>query len=994
MTKITPIKYLINQQVLDGATLKLLPLLPQTIGSQILPETEYRLLGQNSFVLGGTWSDPKTAIQNGTAQTNNFNDLGSGSTTVLKGNNANPITLTLPNATGTIALTSDLPTLSTSSNLLFNSYNAGAITFEPFSASTADSTWVADNANAGKLYLGNVNPSKATRLNYNGNLYATKLYSNGFEVYTSDTFDIPTLQSVTEAGGTTTQNITLEGSILTVENGSEESILNINGSNNTVVIGQNSSSSTYVSRNITILGLDADNSNTSGAFTNRVALVAYNTGTGEANIDIDAKTKLTAASPLIDINGSTSVDIDGGAITVDATTDSNFTVTKNADNEALLTIKSTNLNAGSGASARVLVEADDEVELSATNIDINGAVNVSGDFVVNSGIRFKVTADSGNTEIGGTLDVQGNVAILNGDLTLLNGDITTIATSINLLDTDATTINAFGEATTLNIGHDGTSSSTTTIAGGITAVNNTKIVNIGTGADAAGATIVNIGASGAGVDTTTVRIYGDLIVEGTTTTINTETLELADNIIELNSNFTGSSPSESAGIEINRGTGSTLYNDGQNNIINASLIWDEAEGRWEANGNPIALQSSSLNQFAATTSAELAGIISDETGSGSLVFANTPTLITPVLGVATATSINALTLTAATTGFTVAGGTTSKTLTVSGNTDLSVNSILLESGKSITAQYANLTVGASEDTGDITLRSNDANARTLELTGSPSLSGITTTGTGTLALNKNLTVNNTYNFTLEAAGGDRTLKITDSSKEIAGDASTLIFGGNFTTSGAHTTTLTTTGNTSVTLPTTGTLATLSDISDETITIAAGNGLVTGGTFTLNDTAQTITVALGTPGTLSSTSTNEATTDSHTHAISSGSLTNDSQGTITVGGTGKVLDADITIELASAYGDTVNPYGAKTANTILAGPATGSAATPGFRAMVNADLPNSGVEAGTYSAVTVNTKGIVTAGAHVIQVGYISATPGTNEPSELLVVGGLFFEELV
>lgn len=47
-----------------------------------------------------------------------------------------------------------------------------------------------------------------------------------------------------------------------------------------------------------------------------------------------------------------------------------------------------------------------------------------------------------------------------------------------------------------------------------------------------------------------------------------------------------------------------------------------------------------LSAFAATTSAELASVISDETGSGSLVFANTPTLITPVLGVATATSIN------------------------------------------------------------------------------------------------------------------------------------------------------------------------------------------------------------------------------------------------------------------------------------------------------------------------------------------------------------------
>jgi hypothetical protein len=39
-----------------------------------------------------------------------------------------------------------------------------------------------------------------------------------------------------------------------------------------------------------------------------------------------------------------------------------------------------------------------------------------------------------------------------------------------------------------------------------------------------------------------------------------------------------------------------------------------------------------LAQHAATTSAQLAGVISDETGSGSLVFATSPTLVTPVLG--------------------------------------------------------------------------------------------------------------------------------------------------------------------------------------------------------------------------------------------------------------------------------------------------------------------------------------------------------------------------
>ena len=47
----------------------------------------------------------------------------------------------------------------------------------------------------------------------------------------------------------------------------------------------------------------------------------------------------------------------------------------------------------------------------------------------------------------------------------------------------------------------------------------------------------------------------------------------------------------------------------------------------------------------------------------------------------------------------------------------------------------------------------------------------------------------------------------------------------------------------------------------------------------------------------------------------------------------------TISLADAYGDTKNPYGTKTANYVLAGPASGSAAAPSFRALVAADIPN-------------------------------------------------------
>jgi len=53
----------------------------------------------------------------------------------------------------------------------------------------------------------------------------------------------------------------------------------------------------------------------------------------------------------------------------------------------------------------------------------------------------------------------------------------------------------------------------------------------------------------------------------------------------------------------------------------------------------VALTANKLSDFAATSSSELAGVISDETGTGALVFANTPTLVTPNIGAATGTSL-------------------------------------------------------------------------------------------------------------------------------------------------------------------------------------------------------------------------------------------------------------------------------------------------------------------------------------------------------------------
>lgn len=52
------------------------------------------------------------------------------------------------------------------------------------------------------------------------------------------------------------------------------------------------------------------------------------------------------------------------------------------------------------------------------------------------------------------------------------------------------------------------------------------------------------------------------------------------------------------------------------------------------------VSANALTWLGTPSSANLATLVTDETGSGALVFANTPTLVTPILGAATATSIN------------------------------------------------------------------------------------------------------------------------------------------------------------------------------------------------------------------------------------------------------------------------------------------------------------------------------------------------------------------
>ena len=99
-------------------------------------------------------------------------------------------------------------------------------------------------------------------------------------------------------------------------------------------------------------------------------------------------------------------------------------------------------------------------------------------------------------------------------------------------------------------------------------------------------------------------VSGNLTVSGTTTTLNTETMTINDNIIVLNNNATGA-PSESAGIEIERGSST-----------NVVLRWDESSDKWQITNDGSTYEDIATTTYAAPiNNASFTGTFSAPTGT-------------------------------------------------------------------------------------------------------------------------------------------------------------------------------------------------------------------------------------------------------------------------------------------------------------------------------------------------------------------------------------------
>jgi hypothetical protein len=166
--------------------------------------------------------------------------------------------------------------------------------------------------------------------------------------------------------------------------------------------------------------------------------------------------------------------------------------------------------------------------------------------------------------------------------------------------------------------------------------------------------------------------------------------------------------------ELTTGTETTLdvsstklqFNPSTGALTATSLTPTNALGTAYGGTGLTSLGSGVATWLGTPSSANLAAAVTDETGSGLLVFATSPSLTTPNIGAATATSVNGLTITSSTGTLTVTNGKTlsaSNTLTLAG-TD---STTMTFPSTSSSIGYLNIPQSGSDKTTSYTLALGD-----------------------------------------------------------------------------------------------------------------------------------------------------------------------------------------------------------------------------------------------------------------------------------------------
>lgn len=251
------------------------------------------------------------------------------------------------------------------------------------------------------------------------------------------------------------------------------------------------------------------------------------------------------------------------------------------------------------------------------------------------GLKFTDTA----VTLDGTAKIPVETATGKGFTTpalILNGTAAAV-TSIGNLTGDVTSVN---RATTLatvnsNVGSFGGASSipilTANAKGLITAVSVTAVV--------------------APAGTLSGTTLNSSVVNSSLTSVGTITGGIWNGTI-IAPAYLGTGASISTKYLRGDGTWQTIAGGGSGDVVgpasstnNSLAVFSGATGKLIADGGvvltDVALKTGTLAQFASTTSAQLATLLSDETGSGAVVFATSPALTTPNIGAAVGTSLTA-----------------------------------------------------------------------------------------------------------------------------------------------------------------------------------------------------------------------------------------------------------------------------------------------------------------------------------------------------------------
>ena len=274
-----------------------------------------------------------------------------------------------------------------------------------------------------------------------------------------------------------------------------------------------------------------------------------------------------------------------------------------------------------------------------TDLDLVDALFTAG----GTGTSVGLNVGSGKTlAVTGTLTSTGTTNLTSPAVTT---GLTTPSTTFALANTTATTVNAFGAATAVNVGAATgtmTVANTTLAAKAITAsttLNVTGVATLGNGAilgTPTSMTATNITGTAAGLTagnvTTNANLTGGVTSVGNAATVitnanltgdvtsvgNATTLTNAPVIAKVLTGYVSGAGTVAATDSIL----AAIQKLNGNDATNANLT-----GAVTSVGN-----ATSLGSF---SSANLLGALTDETGTGSAVFATSPTLVTPLLGTPT-----------------------------------------------------------------------------------------------------------------------------------------------------------------------------------------------------------------------------------------------------------------------------------------------------------------------------------------------------------------------